>query len=73
MNDDKSVNVMLMVYVDDYRRTNKFRWGNNDAEPFNKDTLMLSIREPSKISSGKRSQYYKLDDDDFGFASESLS
>ena len=73
VNDDKSVNVMLMVYVDDYRRTNKFRWGNNDAEPFNKDTLMLSIREPSKISSGKRSQYYKLDDDDFGFASESLS
>ena len=72
VHDDGSVDVMCMEYVDKFNLTNKFRWPADDHLTYDREDLLLKIDEPTKITSGKRIQYYKLRENDFDDACDVL-
>ena len=73
LNDDGSVTVNCMRYVDQYFSANKFVWpSQKDEKKYEKDELLLKLDAPQQLQTGKRYQYYKFNESDFTGASDIL-
>ena len=72
INEDGTIEVSCLEYVDKIELSNKFRKPRHpDIKDYHRDELLLKLNDPIEVA-GKRSQYFKLNDDDFDYASDLL-
>ena len=73
VNDDGSVDVKCMKYVDKFQGTSKFLWSQREVKkPYNKDELLLKLNAPTEVTTCKRLQYYEFSESDFNDAFDIL-
>lgn len=72
VNEDGTIEVSCLEYIDKIEFSNKFRKPRHpDIKDYNRDELLLKLNGPIEVA-GKRSQYFKVNDDDFDYASDIL-
>ena len=72
--EDGSLEVSLMKFADDFRRTNRFRWiGDGEVHICQRTDILLNIVKPIPADgSSRRIEYYELLEEDFKNASDVL-
>ena len=69
VNDDETVNVKCMKYVDTYSKSNtsnKFSWPKQvDKKPYVMEELILKLDPPKQLKGGRRHTYFCLSDADY--------
>ena len=69
INEDDTIKVSCLEYVNKIETSNKFcKPRHPDIKDYHRDE---KLNDPIKVA-GKRSEYFKLNDDDFDYASELL-